>query len=137
MILLDTNVVSEITQPNPEQRVVAWTQAQPRNQLFVASPIMAELRYGVLRLAAGRRQHELIQRYEEFRRVFRSRVWSFDLRAAEAFAALVVSREQSGAPIGVFDAQIAAIAKTRGAAVATRNTRDFAGCGVDLIDPWA
>jgi hypothetical protein len=137
MIVLDTNVVSELFRPGAAPQVLAWVSAQTRLDLYVASPTMAEIRYGVVSLAAGRRKEELAERYAQIRQAFRSNIFVFDLRAAEAFADIVVSREAAGRPIQPLDAQIAAIARSRGAAVATRDVGDFEDCGVTLIDPWA
>jgi predicted nucleic acid-binding protein len=137
MIVLDTNVVSEIYKPSAAPPVAAWFSIQARRDLFVCAPVMAEVRYGVQRLAAGRKRDELDARYQRTIERFRSQILSFDLRAVEAFADIVITRERAGTPIGAIDAQIAAIAKARGASVATRDVADFAGCGIDVIDPWA
>jgi predicted nucleic acid-binding protein len=137
MIVLDTNVVSELYRPGGAHNVVAWASAQPRTALFAPSPVMGEIRFGVVQLSAGRRRDDLAKRYAAIRNVFRSNILVFDLRAAEAFADIVAERRRAGAPISIIDAQIAAIAKSRNAALATRDVRDFAGCGVTLIDPWA
>ncbi|MGD9816342.1 MAG: type II toxin-antitoxin system VapC family toxin [Hyphomonadaceae bacterium] len=137
MIILDTNVVSELMRETPAPTVAAWIAAQPRSTLFVCAPVMAELRFGVVRLPAGQRRDELTASYDVIVGQFRNRILSYDLRAAEAFADILVSRAKEGAPIQANDAQIAAIARTRNAAIATRDLGDFAGCGVALIDPWA
>lgn len=137
MIVLDTNVVSEMMRETSAPPVAAWVAIQPRNTLFVCAPVMAELRYGVVRLPRGQRRNVLAASYDVIVQQFRSRVLSYDLRAAEAFAEILVARAKAGAPIQANDAQIAAIARSRGAAVATRDVNDFAGCGVNVIDPWA
>jgi hypothetical protein len=98
---------------------------------------MAELRYGIEKMAQGARRADFLNRYAAIRDQFRNRILAFNLRAAETFAEIVVAREQTGAPIAPLDAQIAAIARSQGATLATRNLKDFAGCGVTLVDPWA
>lgn len=137
MIILDTNVVSEMMRDTMAAPVAAWISQQPRNTLFVCAPVMAELRYGVVRLPEGQRRDELAASYDVIVTQFGSKILSYDLRAAEAFADILVIRAKAGAPIQIMDAQIAAIARSRGAAIATRNVRDFEGCGVKLVDPWA
>ncbi len=137
MIVLDTNVVSEVFKAAPERRVAAWMAAQRAHDIFLCAPVMAELHYGVVRLPPGRRRDDLAERYGRVRQMFQSKILAFNLQAAESFSEIIVGRERVGAPISPFDAQIAAIARTRGASVATRNVRDFENCGVTLIDPWA
>lgn len=137
MIVLDTNVVSEMVKGVPAPAVAAWFANQAAPTLYVCAPVMAELRHGFVQMALGRRRDELVASYAVIVKQFRSRILSFDLRAAEAFAEILVARATAGAPIQLMDAQIAAIARARGAAVATRNVRDFQGCGVAVVDPWA
>lgn len=137
MIILDTNVVSEMFKPTIAPAVAAWIASQRTHELFLCAPVIAELRYGVVKLPPGRKRDELAERYERLRLEFRSRVFGFDLKAAEAFADIIAARAAAGAPIQTMDAQIAAIGRSRGASVATRNLKDFEGCGVPLIDPWA
>lgn len=137
MIILDTNVVSEMMREAAAPPVAAWIAKQPRNSLFVCAPVMAELRFGVVRLPQGQRRNELAASYDVIVEQFRSRILSYDLRAAEALADITVERAKAGAPIQSNDAQIAAIARSRDFAIATRDVRDFEGCGVTLIDPWA
>lgn len=137
MIVLDTNVVSELVKPTGDANVRAWASAQPRNELFIGSPAMAELRFGIVRLPAGKRKTALLSGYDKLREAFRSNIVVFDLRAAESFADILLSRQQAGAPIQVIDAQIAAIARARNAAVATRDVSDFQGCGVTIVGPWS
>lgn len=137
MIVLDTNVVSELYKPIVAAPVAAWFGAQPIRSMYVCAPVIGEIRFGVVRLALGRQRDLLMARYQRIVEQFRSQIFSFDLRAAEAFADILVARAKAGAQIQSNDAQIAAIARTRNAAIATRNVSDFEGCGVTLIDPWA
>lgn len=98
---------------------------------------MAEIRYGMVRLAASHKRRELADRYRRIVAAFRGRILPFDLEAAEAFADITVARSRAGRWIAIMDATILAVAKARDAALATRNVIDFEGCGVQIIDPWA
>ena len=137
MIVLDTNVLSECLRAEPDVRVLAWMATQPRASLFTSTVVEGEILYGVRLLPAGARRDSLDQAVRAiFREDFAERLLVFDHDAAVAYADIVATRKESGRPISQFDAMIAAIASSRGAAVATRNTRDFEGCGIDLINPW-
>ena len=138
MIVLDTNILSEMLRPVPEPRVMAWMAARPAPQLFTTSVTEADIRYGVARLENGHRKAALVSAIAGiFDEDMAGRVLPFDSEAATAYAEIVAERERLGRPISQFDAQIAAIARIHGADVATRNTRDFTECGVGLIDPWS
>ena len=137
MILLDTNLISELFLPAPAPQVLAWAQTHKRTRYFSCAPVLAEIRYGVIRLAASERKKDLAERYHSIVASFRGRILPFDLDAAEAFADITVARSRAGRYIGIMDATIVAIAKARGAALATRNVNDFENCGVMIIDPWA
>ena len=137
MIILDTNVVSELLRPEPAAQVEAWLAAQDGAMVFFTSVGEAELRYGLAILPAGRRHAALSKTIEAIlEEDFRDRILSFDRAAALAYAAIASGRRAAGRPISQFDCQIAAIARTSEAAVATRNTGDFEGCGITVIDPW-
>lgn len=137
MILLDTNVVSELMRSQPETAVVAWVVAQARTSLFLSAVSEAELRFGVAILPPGQRQARLDHAIDGMiREDFAGRVLPFDSDAARAYAAIAAARRAAGRPISHADCQIAAIARSRGAAIATRNVRDFDDCGVKVIDPW-
>ncbi len=137
MILLDTNLISEPLRAAPEARVVAWLDAQPLETLFLSVVTVAELRYGVARLPNGRRRRLLAERLEsQILPAFASRVLTFDLPATQAYADLMAKAQAAGQPIGMADGLIAAIAKTHGMTVATRDTAPFAAAGVAVIDPW-
>lgn len=138
MIVLDTNVVSELMRAAPDSAVLAWVDAQPAAGLHLTSVTAAELLYGVARLPAGRRRAQLAEQVgalleEDFVR----RVLAFDLVAAGHYADIAARRATGGHPIGAADAQIAAICRSHGAAVATRNVADFDDAGIGIIDPWA
>lgn len=140
MTILDTNVISEIMQPEPSPRVIGWWSNQDASgELFFTTTInVAEILYGIALLAKGKRHDKLLAEAEAmFAEDFAGRILPFDEQAARAFAEVAAGRRSRGRPIAEFDAQIAAIARSRRAALATRNTADFEGCGVHLVNPWA
>lgn len=138
MIILDTNVVSALTLPIPDPAVFAWVAAQDWNALHITAITEAELRYGLELLPQGARRFALAARMEQMIvEGLSARVLPFDRTAAGHYATFLAARRRAGRPVGMADAQIAAIARARGAAMlATHNTADFEGCGVSLIDPW-
>jgi predicted nucleic acid-binding protein len=138
MIVLDTNVVSELMRPAPAARVLGWIDSQSASQLFITAITQAEILTGVMQLPRGKRREAIAAAAGEmFERDFAGRILAFDSSAAEAHAAIASARRRAGRPIAAFDAQIAAIARTHDAALATRNVGDFAGCGLEIIDPWS
>ena len=138
MIVLDTNVISELMRPEPASGVIAWVDAQPAGEVVMTAITAAEILHGVARLPEGKRKEALAAAAREMlEEDFADRVLAFDHDAAACCAEIVVQRGQIGRPIGLADAQIAAVARTRNAALATRNTRDFEGLDLELIDPWA
>ncbi len=137
MIVLDTNVLSELMRQPADERVVQWMDAQPNAGLFTTAITQAEILYGVSVLPTGRRKQGLASAvHEMFEHEFSGRVLSFDGPAAATFAVICADRTRLGRPISQFDAQIAAIARSRGSALATRNTQDFDECGIPVINPW-
>ena len=137
MIILDTNVLSEVLKPSPAQAVIDWLARPPRSTFFTTSVVEAELRYGVCILDAGERRQQLQAALDAiFLEDFRTRIIPFDRDCAMAFSRIAAHRRRLGRPISQFDAMIAAAASSRGAQLATRNTRDFADCGTELINPW-
>jgi len=137
MILLDTNVISETFKPTPATNVATWLSSTPIERLFVSSITKAELLYAVALLPDGKRKQalsEVIQKFLEDRIV--NPIESFDQDDAVAYARISAHRQKIGHKIRELDAQIAAIAMTRGLAVATRNVWDFEDCGVTVINPW-
>jgi predicted nucleic acid-binding protein len=138
MIVLDTNVVSETLRPNCADSVKRWMHAQPSTSLFTTTICEAEIFYGIALLPAGRRRATLEAAVESIFRVdFGGRILPFDSTAARAFADISAARRRLGRPIGAFDAQIAAIARSHGATVATRDIDDFNDCGIKIVNPWA
>jgi toxin FitB len=136
MIVLDTNVVSELMRPTPSERAREWVRAQPAMELYTSAVTVAEVFYGIERLPPGRRQDELRSTATEVFGTFADQVLAFDPAAAMQYALVVSHRERLGMPIEGFDAQIAAICRVRGAALATRNFSDFRETGIDVINPW-
>jgi len=138
MIVLDTNVVSELMKPAPAGSVAEWVAAQPAASLFTTSITQAEILHGIMLLPSGRRRAAVEAAAEEmFKDEFGGRILPFGSDAAEPYARIAADRRRAGRPISQFDAQIAAIARSTGSALATRNVMDFEGCGVKLIDPWS
>lgn len=138
MIILDTNVVSELMLPNPHPGVIEWAARRPTPTLYLTAISEAELRYGVEILPAGRRRDRLLAEIEGMLQDdFAGRILPFDSQAARLYAVIGASRRVSGHPISHADCQIAAIARAVGASVATRDVSDFEDSGVDLIDPWS
>ncbi|MEO1194407.1 MAG: type II toxin-antitoxin system VapC family toxin [Pseudomonadota bacterium] len=137
MIILDTNVVSEVMRDSPDPRVMLWFGQQSTGSLFITATTEAELKKGVAFLPEGRRRLSLTRAVQDMIvRDFRNRILPFDSSATDAYARISANRRLSGRPISEADCMIASIAQYRGALLATRNTADFVGCGVDLIDPW-
>jgi len=136
MIVVDTNVASELMRPAPDARVVAWMRAQDGSELYTTSITVAEIGYGVEQLPEGARKALLKATAAQVFSAFAEKVLAFDADAAGLYGAIVSARERSGAPIEGFDAQIAAICRRHAAALATRNVKDFEQTGVDIVDPW-
>ena len=137
MIILDTNVVSELLRPAPEKRVVDWLAGLDGSGVYLTTITEAELRLGIAILPAGKRRDGLAEMIDQIiREDFADRILPFDSPAAVAFADIAASRRAKGRPIAHADCQIAAIAQAAAAKVATRNTPDFVDCGIKLIDPW-
>lgn len=136
MIILDTNIVSEIARVRPDTRVLNWLNDRPESDVFLTSITVAELLYGVALLAEGRRRTAVQSAVQSALAEFQDRILDFDAKAAELYADVVTARRRIGRPIATLDAQIAAIARARGATLATRNVRDFEGCGAGLVNPF-
>lgn len=137
MIILDTNVVSELLRPAPEQRVEQWLSALDGTRVFLTTVTEAELRYGVALMPDGRRRAAISLMFDKIlREDFVGRKLPFDSPAAEAFAEIASTRRAVGHPIAQADGMIAAIARSVEAAIATRDVKDFEGCGIEIINPW-
>ena len=137
MILLDTNVISELMRAEPAQAVLDWFAKHDAADLFISAVTEAELRTGVAILPEGQRRDRLqLAINGMIDQDFQGRVLPFDSLAAKAYAEIAAQRRASGRPIAEADCQIAAIARATNAPVATRNVKDFDGCGLRLINPW-
>lgn len=136
-VLLDTNVLSELLRPSPHDAVLAWVASQPAERLYVSAVTQAEMLLGARLLPAGRRRRELEAALAAmFDEDFAGRVLPFDRHAVPGYVGVVAARRAAGRPISQFDAQIASIALRHKLQLATRNTADFEGCGLRLVDPW-
>jgi len=135
-IVLDTNVVYELMRAMPHVHVEGWVRTVPPAMVYTTAVTLAEVRFGIARLPTGRRRDLLGDAADDVFTTFADRVLPFDAAAAGHYADVVVEREHAGAPIAGFDAQIAAICRSRRSALATRNTDDFSRLGLSLIDPW-
>ena len=136
-MIVDTDVLSELMKREPMPVVEQWLVAQPPASLFTTSITKAEVLFGIALLPAGARRDALEEAVAAmFEEDFGGRVLPFDGAAAYDYAVIASHRRQAGKPISQFDAQIAAIARSRGAAIATRNVSDFENCGIDVHNPW-
>ncbi len=136
MIILDTNVISELMRTTPDPVVVAWARAQTPELVYTSALTVAEVGYGIARLPPGRRRQVLAAAAEQVFTTFAERVLAFDAAAAAAYGDVVTTRERAGTPISALDAQIAAVTRAHSATLATRNTSDFIGLDLDLVNPW-
>ncbi len=137
MIILDTNVLSELMRPKPSPEVVAWVAKQPGTELFTTVITEAEIFYGIESLSKGKRRDQLLEAADAmFAEDLAGRIFSFESDSARVFSRIAAERRALGRPISHADAQIAAIAQVRRARLATRNVTDFCDCGIDVVDPW-
>ncbi len=138
MIVIDTNVISEMLKPMPAPKVDRWLASQSFDSVFTTAITRAELLYGLHLMPEGRRKLELQAAITPILDIdFAARILPFDTHAADLYADLAAKRRRDGRPISQFDAQIAAIALSHGASLATRNIADFTGLGLILVDPWS
>jgi predicted nucleic acid-binding protein len=136
VIVVHTNVTSELMKPVPSTTVTAWVRARSATELYTTSITLAEVLDGIARLPDGRRKDLLKTTAQGVFSAFADQLLAFDATAAVEYAELVSSRERTGPPIEGFDAQIAAICRAHGATLATRNVKDFQDTGIAVIDPW-
>ncbi len=136
MIIIDTNVVSELMRPTPAAQVQSWAASQSGRDLYTTAITVAEIRYGIERLPAGRRRDELASTAAAIFARFAEKILPFDLLAAEYYGQILTGRERLGMPMDALDAQIAAICRPRQASLATRNVADFRETGIDVVNPW-
>jgi predicted nucleic acid-binding protein len=136
VIILDTNIVSELMRQSPARTVADWSLSQDARDLFTTSVTLAEVRYGIERLPDGQRKAQLRAKAADIFFALADKVLPFDARAALRYATLMADRGRAGQPMAGFDAQIAAICLSYSATLATRNLKDFQQTGLDLINPW-
>ena len=138
MFVLDTNIVSELMKERPNPGVLAWLDNQLSGTLFLTAVTEAEIRTGIAILPKGERKRGLLTAAERaLGMFFAERILPFDSNAAQTYAMLVAERRFDGHPISHADCQIAAITRSRGASIATRDVDGFDGCGLDVINPWS
>ncbi len=137
MILLDTNVFSEVMSPVPDPQVMAWIDSQEPNELWTCTIVVAEVLSGLDLMPDGRRQVRLREKAEQmFFKIFAGRIFDLDLAAAEVYGKVLKIRKSMGRPIDEMDGLIGATALVHGATLATRNIADFEHCGIPLVNPW-
>ncbi len=137
MLILDTNILSEIMRPEPERKIANWIVRQPSEDLFTAAMCQAEILAGLAVMPNGRRRTVLEEAARAiFADDFDGRILPFDTAAASAYAELFAARRSAGLPGGTVDLMVAAIARVHGAGVVTRNVADFAGVGFAIVNPW-
>jgi predicted nucleic acid-binding protein len=138
VIILDTNVISEFMRERPAPAVMRWAEPRPPSSLYATSISEAEILRGIEQLPKGKRRDALLAAARQaFTTKLSGRVLPFGSDAAKWYAVISAERRRLGRPISIFDAQIAAIARTYGAPIATRDAAGFADCGIDLIDPFS
>jgi toxin FitB len=135
MIVVDTNVWSELTKAAPSETVRRW-EAENAENLWLATIVLAELRGGIALMPEGRKRSDLASQTDRIVEIFADRILPFDAVASQAYGRVLLSARQAGRPIMTADAMIAATALANGMRVATRNMNDFAGAGVELVNPW-
>src|SRR3990167_1210359 len=137
MIILDTNIISELMKQAPSHAVIQWIDKENTTQLFITTMTIAEMTYGIEALPSGKRKHSLETSFDNvINEAFKHRVLFFDQLAANYYGKIMGASKISGKPLGILDGQIAAIARANDATVATRNIADFAHCGLSLINPF-
>ena len=136
MLILDTNMLSEMMRPEPERKVADWIVRQPSNELFTAAMCQAEILSGLAAMPSGRCRADLEEAARAmFAEDFDGRILPFDTEAAATYAEVFAGRRKVGEPSGTIDLMLAVIARTYGASVVTRNVADFEGVGVAIVNP--
>lgn len=137
MIILDTNVISALMREEPEERVVTWLDQQPAQSVWITSVTLFEARLGIALLPKGKRQRALEASFGRLvQEDLENRIADFDATAAHEAATLAANRQKAGRHVDLRDTQIAAIAVTRRATLATRNVKHFQGLKIPVVDPW-
>lgn len=137
MIILDTNVISETLRPNPHYNVLTWLNEKDNDDLYLSAVVLAELFSGVVCMPDGKRKREFRFKLAEAVQIrFDEQTLPFDTLCAMQYAELMGKNQRQGRLMSMADTQLAATCLHYGAALATRNTKDFIHCGIELIDPW-
>ncbi|MBP9726825.1 MAG: type II toxin-antitoxin system VapC family toxin [Gammaproteobacteria bacterium] len=137
MIILDTNIISELMKPVPNKTVIAWLDQQSILMLYTTSISVAEIYYGLQNLPTGKRRNDIETSFHQvIQAAFNQRILAFDVTSAACYGILLARRKNAGIPMSTLDAQIAAIATAANATLATRNTKDFLECDIDIINPF-
>jgi len=136
VIVLDTCVISEALCPEPDLRVMEWIEGMPEDQVYLPALVLGELEKGVEELPEGSKRAALRLWLEQLRQRFSGRILSFDEETAVRWGDLVARSQAGGRRPAVIDGMLAATALQHAALLATRNTADFQGTGVELINPW-
>jgi len=138
MLMLDTNMLSEIMRAEPDRKIADWMVRQPSDELFTAAVCQAEILSGLAIMPNGRRRTDLEEAARAmFADEFSGRILPFDMAAASAYAEVFAARRKAGRPGGTIDLMLAAIARVHGASIVTRNVAGFEGVGVAIVNPWA
>ncbi len=136
MIVFDTNVISEVLAPSPNRKVMSWLQTVEASSVHLTAVTVAEIRFGIALLPEGARRTALAAAWSSLASAWGDRILAVGAREAEVAGAVLAARRVQGKPVGLADALIAAMCLTRDCPLATRNTKDFTGLGLRLIDPW-
>jgi predicted nucleic acid-binding protein len=134
--LLDTCVLSEAVKNTPDQHVLSWLETRKGHELYTSAMALGELQRGVIRLPESKRRTELSLWLHALETSFENRILSFDTSVARVWAQITVHAEAHGKSMAAFDSIIAATAKTHDCLLVTRNVRDFANAGIELLNPW-
>lgn len=137
MILIDTNIISELMKPNIDSAVKLWVDSQPSDQMFISTVTIAEISFGINILPIGKRRKVLETLFfKTILEAFEERILPFDESAAHIYGRIMAHRRKLGHPLSLSDGQIAAIAHQHHATIATRNIKDFCDCGLELVNPF-
>ena len=137
MIILDTNIISELMKVSPDNKVIRWVDDQEITQLFITAITIAEIEYGLNALPAGTRKSMLEVAFNKsIKQAFKYRIHSFDENSAKFYGAIMGKKKALGKPMSILDGQLAGVVRAQGAMLATRNIRDFAHCDIELINPF-
>ena len=137
MVILDTSILTEAVRPAPDPKIGAWLGKQAREDVYTTSLAQGEVFLVVEKLPPGKRRSDLLSAVGEVFAFFGPRVLPFDADAARAYPQIILNRKMMGQEIRAEDAMLAAITRSRGAVLATRNEAAFAGCGIRVVNPWA